>query len=155
MRITPWLVNYNGMGTGPSLQLCVDFLLLNAPRSFGPAIREVEIFAHCHNRGRTKKTLQFMRDRFRENLATLPKVWFRRKTKVVQIAYFSRVIFSDELFAEDERPLELCPFVTLCREFGSVLSIVEQRLKPNDQFDVAALKKQIENQLGGLPGDDD
>jgi hypothetical protein len=152
VKIIPWIVTYNGMGTGPSLQHCVDFLLMKAPRSFGPAIAQVDIYAHCRSRGRTPDGLDFMRDRFRANALTLPKVWFRRKSRLVEIAYFSRLLSVAEMFEEESSDaLDLHYFLTFCREFASALLMIEERLKPADKFDMEAFRAHLRERLNDLP----
>jgi hypothetical protein len=154
VKIAPFIVFYDGMGTGPSLRLCVDFLLMNAPPSFGSAIKQVDIYAHCRSRGRIKKTLDSMSERFRVWVQTLPKVWFRRKSQLFEIAYFSRLLYFKEMFGSNRRPLDLRYFITFCQEFGSVLMMIEERLKPTDDFDLTAFRTHIEQRLSDLPNDD-
>ena len=51
-------VTYNGMGGHPVLSSAGDFLLLDAPESFGSAIDEVEIYAHLQSSGRPTRSLE-------------------------------------------------------------------------------------------------
>lgn len=153
MKVIPWIVTYNGMGTGPSIKQCAGFLLTNAP-SFGSSVTQIEIYAHCRTRGRAVKNLDFMRDRFRARVLTLPKVWFRRKRKLIEVAYFSRMWSVEAMFGEDPPPLDLRSFRTFCQEFGSAMLMIEERVRPADNFNLAAFRLHVQERLSELPEDE-
>ena len=95
-----------------------------------------------------------MRDRFRARVLRLPEVWFRRKTQLIEIAYFSRMFFIERMFGKSPCALDLRYFLTFCKEFGSILLMIEQRLKPADRFDMAAFRLHLQERLNDLPNDD-
>ena len=150
LRIVPWIVTYNGMGTGSVVRVCIDFLLTKAP-SFGTGIRQIDIYAHCQTRGRSIKGLNFMRNRFRANLLTLPKAWFKRNERLFEVAYFSRLCVLEDMFGPKGQPLNLRYFCMFCQEFASAMLMIEDRIRHVDRFDVAAFRKHIDQRLNELP----
>ena len=151
MKITFSLVTYNGMGGHPALSFVGDFLLLEAPTSFGEALATVDIYAHLQSSGPPLETLKSLRERFRERLKTLPLAWFRRKKCLLEIAYFSRVGTAEELLEQESKVISLIQFCDACREVVSLLSIIRKRLKKGDDFDKEALDSYLLRRLTELP----
>lgn len=156
IEVKAYIVTYNAMGGDPSLVRCVDFLLVNAPSSFGSAIKEVEIYAHCQSRGRPLKTLGFMRARFRERILKLPNVSFHRKARRFVVSYLSQLPVPVGMFGENAtRLLSPRDFATYCQEFATALLMIEKRLKPTDDFDMHSLRTHLQQRLSSFPKDDE
>ncbi len=151
MNIHVLIVTYNGMGGHPVLSYIGDFLLLDAPESFGSAITTVDIYAHFHSSGPPKQTLESLDDRFRARLKTLPLVWFRRKKCLFEIAYFSKLGDAEEMFEKKSKPDSLSLFQDGCHEIAATLSMIRKRLKTADEFDYEAFDAHLRCRLGQLP----
>jgi len=102
MGITIWFVTYNGM-FGNSLSLIGNFLLWGAPESFGAAITQFELYARIPPTGPPAKTLDFLYERFNNSLKTMPRVWFKRKKRLVEIAYISNLGSAEDLLLDGHR----------------------------------------------------
>ena len=97
MKTELWLVTYNGMIGHPDLAVAGDLLFGQPGPSFGGAIEGFELYAHVDHHGPPLPTLDSMLARYRERLATLPRVWFRRKRRLIEVAYHSRLGAAREL----------------------------------------------------------
>ena len=128
MQITPYLVTYDGMSYFPHLATVARFLI-DPECDFGVAVDEVEIFAHVETEGFVNKELDFMRVRFQERLITLPKIWFRRKRRLIEIAYQSRMSESDLKAISEARFAR--EFFT---EMTSALTLINKRISKSDEF---------------------
>jgi hypothetical protein len=151
VNIDIWIVIYNGGGGNSVVSFLGDFLLLGAPASFGSAIETVHIYAHFRNKGRPKKTLESMAKSFRKRLKTLPLVWFKRKKRVFEIAYFSKLASVEEVCEPKSKHPSLALFRDGCREIVSALSLIRERLKPTDDFDFEGFDSHLQRRLGQLP----
>jgi hypothetical protein len=151
VNINVVIVTYNGMGGHPVLSYVGDFLLLNAPGSFGSAITTVDIYAHVQSSGRPIKTLKLLADRFQKRLKTLPLMWFKRKKCLFEIAYFSKFADSAEIFERELQSVSLTLFHDACREIVSVLLMIRKRLKTTDDFEIDAFESYLHRRLGQLP----
>ncbi len=151
MNIYIQLLTHNAGGGHPLLSHVGEFLLLNAPASFGSAIATVDTYAHFRSRGRPKKTLDFLGERYRERLKSLPLDWFKRKKCLFEIAYLSKLGDAEEMLEQKSKSLSLPLFCDGCREVVSVLSVIQKRLKGTDEFDYAAFDAHLQRRLGELP----
>ena len=151
MKVVPWVVTYNGMATGPCVYRCVEHLLGKRPRSFGSAIKQIELYPHCQTRERTLPTLGGMRKRFQTRLGTLPFVRFFRTRRLLEVAYASAFVHREELFEAANIELSRAEFAGLCREFAAALLLVRRRLKRSDDFDATGLEVHLQRRLELLP----
>lgn len=147
VKVVPWVVTYNGMATGPCVYRCVAHLLGKRPRSFGAAIKQIELYPHCQTRERTLPTLEGIRKRFQTRLSTLPFVRFYRTRRLLEVAYASEFVHREELFEAATIELDPAEFDTLCREFAAALLLVRRRLKRSDDFDAAGLEAHLQRRL--------
>ena len=138
MKITLWLVSYNAMGSHPVVSLAGNLLIGSGTR-LGKAANQIEIYAHLASGGRPIRGLGFMMKRFRENLATLPKVWFRRSQSRIDIAYPS-YLGTPEALLDDECQIRKRIDLSLLRkasvEITGALQLVKKCIKPSDDCSV-------------------
>ena len=151
MKIHISIVTYNGGGGHPVLSFIGDFLLLNAPESFGSAITSVEIYTHLRSSSPPHKSLEELRERSEARLKILPLAWFKRKNFLFEIAYLSELGDAEELFEQESKSISLSLFHDACREIVSVLSMIRKRLKAADDFDVEAFDSYLQRRLDQLP----
>jgi hypothetical protein len=149
VEVVPFIVTYNGMATGPAIKRCVEHLMTDAP-TFGTAIEQIDLYAHCQTREPILTGLESMESRFQARLVTLPFIRFRRATRLFEVAYASRWVHSDNTFGSAAE-LSAAEFACLCREFAAALSLTRRRIKPSDAFDVVALEAHLQRRLGLVP----
>jgi hypothetical protein len=154
MKIRFDLVTYNGMGGHPALSFVGDFLLAGAPRSFGAAIETIDIYAHLPHTGRHPRNLASMAVQYRKRLKTLPLAWFKRKKRLVEIAYASTAGTGETLLGRRPSVVRRAPFAAACREVISLLPVVQARLKRGDRFDMVSFASQLERRLRAIPATD-
>ncbi len=158
MEWTLWFVTYNGMGGHPVLSFAPDILLAAESRSFGPAIDEFEIYAHVESAPGAAPGLDVWMRRFQDNLPTLPKAWFRRKQKRVEIAYHSHLGCVEDLlggsFAAKKVP-DVEMLRRTCEEVAAALPLLKSCMKPTDDFDVGAFLGHAEAKTIELRAADD
>jgi hypothetical protein len=147
--VVPYIVTYNGMATGPCVDRCVESLMAGAPPSFGAAIEQVEIYAHCRTREPIIASLSLMHERFQRRLTTLPFLRFRRRTRLFVVAYASELLY-EALFRSDEAPLSPADFHRLCREFAGALSLIRRRVRRSDDFDLDGLDGHLRRRIESL-----
>jgi len=134
-----WFVTYNGMGGHPVLSFAPDVLMAFDRKSFGGAIGEIEIYAHIEPARSPLPTSDFLMARFRDRLHTLPKAWFRRKAKRVEIAYHSQVGCAEDLLGADFATMRVPDTGLLrrtCAEVAASLLLLAKCVKRSDDFDV-------------------
>jgi hypothetical protein len=153
MKVEPWIIIYNGGSTGPCIYRCMEYLLGKRPRSFGTAVAEVELYAHCHTRARTEPGLGGMRKEFDARLATFPYVRFARARRQLVVHFASNFIHRDSLFGASDLDLPTNDFALLCREFAAALLLIRTRLKKSDAFDVVGLEEHLQRRLAPLPAE--
>ena len=151
MKIDVQIVTYNEGGGHPVISYLGDYLLLNAPASFGSAIETVEIYAHFQSKGCPQSTLESMADTFRSRLQTLPLLWFKRKRHLIEIAYFCKFAYAEDVFEPKSERLSLSLFHEGCREIVAALSLIQERLKRSDDFDFGAFDSYLQRRLEELP----
>jgi hypothetical protein len=147
VKWTFWLVTYNGMGGHPVLSFAPDILLAGVGNSFGSAIGEFEICAHVEPAHGAAPGSDFLMTRFRDRLPTLPKSWFRRKKKRVEIAYHSHVGSAEDLLGGDFAAKKIPNVAMLrraCEEVAASLTLLKSCLKRADDFDVAGFLGYVE-----------
>ena len=147
MIVVPFVVTYNGMGTGSSIKRCVEFLMADGTPSFGAAIEEVDLYAHCHTREPLIESLASMHERFEARLPTLPYLKFRRKARLFEIAFPSRFLHDESLFGSDEVTLSSAHFDCLCREFAAAMFLIRRRITSSDAFDIDGLESHLQRRL--------
>lgn len=148
VKIDLHLVSYNGMGGHHTLSFVGD-LLLGLPRpSFGTAVGQIEAYAHLDSDGSTLPTLERLRQRFRDRVATMPQAWFRRKTKRIELAYHSRLGSADDLLKGKSRRTGSKDIPLIRRaysELAAALEVVRKRVRPTDDFDTAGFFELLSN----------
>jgi hypothetical protein len=147
VEVVPFIVTYNGMASGPCVNRCVEHLMAGAPPSFGAAIERVDIYAHCQTREPVIYSLAFMYERFQGRLTTLPFLRFRRKTRLFEVAYASKLVHAEAMFRSAKTALPPADFNCVCREFADALSLIRHRVKRSDNFDLDGLDAQLKRQL--------
>lgn len=153
MKVTPFVVTYNGMATGPSIKRCVEYLMTDAPSTFGAAIEQVDVYAHCQTTDLIADSFADMNARFQVRLATLPLLRFKRKSCLLEVSYASQILHSDAMFESSSGSLLVAEFNCLCREFAGVLSLARRRLTRSDAFDIDSLDSHLRNRLALLSED--
>lgn len=143
MKLTYSLVTYNAMGGHPALSFIGDFLLRDAPRSLGSSIDTIDIYAHLRHLGPRSANLPTLTSRFDERLTTLPLLWFKRKKRLVEIAYASQVGFAEELLEQAEPVSGPEVFGGACRETLSLIPLISPRLRAKDHFDIDTLRRHL------------
>ncbi len=151
MKIYVQIVTYNEGGGHPAISYLGDYLLLGAPASFGSAIENVDIYAHFQSKERPKSTLESLADRFRTRIETLPLLWFKRKRRLIEIAYFCKFAYAEDVFEPKSKRLSLSLFHEGCREIVTALSLIQKRLKRSDDFDFGAFDSYLQRRLDELP----
>ena len=139
MNYTLQFVTYNAMGGHPVLSFAPDLLLSADRNPFGDAIGEIEIYAHVEPAHGPPPESDFLMARFVERLPTLPKAWFRRKKKRVEIAYRSRLGCAEALLDGDFAAKKIPDFALLRRACGEVaesLAMLQSCVKRTDGLEV-------------------
>jgi hypothetical protein len=147
VEIIPFIVTYNGMATGPCIKRCVEYLTAGGPDSFGTAIERIDIYPRCQTRDPFNPGLEFMLDRFRSGLATLPFIRFRRKARLFEVSYASEWVHSSAMFGASTVELSPSEFDCLCREFAAALALVRRRIKKSDDFNVDAFEAHLQRRV--------
>src|SRR5947209_14308818 len=75
MEINILFVTYDSAGGHETLSHAGDFLLLDAPKSFGSAVRTIEMYPRLEHTGPPRKTLGNKLRSYRKELKALPQVW--------------------------------------------------------------------------------
>ena len=153
MKVTPFVVTYSGMATGPSIKRCVEYLMMEAPATFGSAIEQVDIYAHCQSVEPIIDSLIGMHERFQTRLATLPFLKFNRRARLFEVSYVSQLSHSSSMFGSAETPLSSTEFNCLCREFAGALSLARRRLTRSDVFNIEALDRHLQRRVASLDED--
>src|SRR6266404_1748238 len=151
MNIIIDFLTYDGMAGHEVLSCVSDFLLLNAPESFGPAIEKIEIFAHLENRRIPRSISPERRKYFRQRLAKLPLTLFQRHYRRFELSYLSHLGMAEDLAREDSQRLSISLFHRACHEVVSALSLIRERLAPTDKFDFEAFYSCLQRRLQQLP----
>jgi hypothetical protein len=151
MEIDVSIVTYNGGGGHPVVSFVGDFLLLDAERGFGSAIARVDLYPRAKNSGPPAKSLGDMADEFEAHLKELPLIWFKRKSRLVEIAYQTHIASAEELMSQRAKPPSLRLFHAACREVVSVLALIAKRIKRSDDFDLARLDIHLQARLNQMP----
>jgi uncharacterized protein YfeS len=145
-------VTYNGGGGHPVLSWIGDFLLLESHNRLGKAISKIELYPRVLSRGHPEKTLGSLFERFQDGLNELPRIWFKRKKGLVEIAYQCQIIDADEILGESKpKTVTYSQFGAACHEVVAVLKLLGKRLKPTDDFDFSAFERHLEKRLIHLP----
>lgn len=147
MEIVPFIVTYNGMASGPCIKQCAEYLTADGPSSSGPAIERIDIYPRCHTRDPIIAGLEFMVDRFQAGLATLPFIRFRRKLRLFEVSYESKLVHSSVMFGPKVVEFSPSDFNCICREFATALSFVRHRVKKSDDFDVDAFELHLHRRI--------
>ena len=151
MRIFIGFLTYDGLGDHEVLDAVADFLLLNAPASFGPALEKIELVAHLDNRRIPGSISPERRKYFRERLAKLPFKVFQRHYRRFELSYLSHLGMAEDLTREDSQPLSVPLFRRACHEVVSALSLIRESLTPADKFDFEAFDSCLQRSLQRLP----
>jgi plasmid stability protein len=151
MNIMIDFLTYDGMHGHAVLSDVSDFLLLNAPQSFGPTIEKIEIYAHLDNRRIPRSVSPDRRKYFRERLAKLPLLVFQPKNRRFELSYFSQLGMAEDLAREDSQRSSIPLFRRACHEVVSALSLIRERLKPDDKFDFEAFNSFLQRRLQHMP----
>jgi hypothetical protein len=158
VRWTLWFVTYNGMGGHPVLSFAPDLLLLAGSYSFGGAVGEIEICAQVEPARGPLPGSDFLMARFQNRLPTLPKAWFRRKKKRVEIAYHSHLGCAEDLLGGDFAPKKVPDAALLRRAYAEVaasLPLLKKCVKSSDDFDIGRFLGYIDAKLVELNALDD
>ena len=149
MEIRPFVVTSTGMAFGPCIQECADFLVEKS-LDFGSAVSLVELYLHCESADEMNPRLEFMVDRFNDQIKSLPKIWFRRKKHQIDISFRSQWIHRKEFFGS--KHIKLCDneFQILCKELADAFCLIEKRIKRSDSFETARFLEHINSQLEKL-----
>ena len=134
-----WLVSYNGLGGHPVLSFAGDVLLGPTVPHFGDAVVELDVYPHLPSGEPPPPSLADMSDRFRERLATLPRVWFRRKKRLIEVAYRSRLGTAEALAGLAGGAADVSLLRDACAEITAALDLVRDAVKPCDDFDAQGL----------------
>jgi hypothetical protein len=151
MRILIGFRTYDGMGGHEVLDCVADFLLLNAPASFGPALEKVELLPHLENRRIPRSISPDWRKYFGERLAKLPRTVFQRRNRRFELSYLSHLGMAEDLAGEDSQRLSVPLFHRACHEVVSALSLIRESLTPADKFDFEAFNSCLQRRLQRLP----
>jgi hypothetical protein len=151
MKIETRIVTYNGMGGHPVLSFVGDFLLLEAPKTFGSAITSIEIYSNVRSIGPPKKGQKELLDRFEKRIKKLPLYRFRRKAFYFEIAYVSSLGSAEELFERESKTVSVSLFHDACQEIVSTLTAIKKSLKATDNFDFQAFASHLHRRLDQHP----
>src|SRR5688500_7198055 len=155
MKLDVWLKTYNGMIGHPDLLFVGRLLFPESSPAFGETIAGFDVYAHVERPGQALPGLESMLDQFHARLATLPLSWFRRKQRLVEIAYHSRLGGALELFEHRPTPAEVSTIRTAYREIAEVLEErVRKSVKRSDGFDTegfGAFLRSRRTTLDGVP----
>jgi hypothetical protein len=146
------------MGGHPVLSFAPDVLLAADSNSFGSAVGEIEICAHVEPARAPLRKSDFLMARFEDRLPTLPKAWFRRTNKRVEIAYHSHVGFAEDLLGGDFAAKKVPDAALLrrtCAEVAASLSMLKKCIKRSDDFDVGGFLGYVESKSIELTSLDD
>lgn len=158
MKWTFWFVTYNGMGGHPVLSFAPHILLAAESDSFGTAFEEIEISAHVEPSYGPTPEADFLMARFQDRLPTLPKAWYRRKKKRVEIAYHSHVGCAEDLLGGNFAAKKVPDVVVLrqtCEEVAASMSLLKSCVKSSDAFDVGGFLRHVEVKTKELRDIDD
>lgn len=151
LKIYIGFLTYDGMGGHEVLDGVANFLLLNAPASFGPAIETIVIHAHLENKRLPRSISPERRKYFRERLAKLPLMVFQRRNRRFELSYLSHLGMAEDLAGEDSQRLSVALFRRACHEVVSALSMIRESLAPGDKFDFEAFDSCLQRRLQRLP----
>jgi hypothetical protein len=145
-----WLVSYNGLGGHPALSFAGDVLLGPSVPHFGDAVVELDIYPHLPSGEPPPPSLADMSDRFRERLATLPRVWFRRKKRLIEVAYRSRLGTAEALAGRAGGAADVSLLRDACAEITATLDLIRDAVKPRDDFDAEGLLRFVRGRQSEL-----
>lgn len=153
MKLDVWLKTYNGVVGHPDLLLVGDLLFPKSSPSFGDAITAFEVYAHVDLAGQPLPGLEAMLGRFRERVTALPRSWFRRKQRLIEVAYPSRLGSAPALFENKRTPADV---VTIRMAYGEIADVLEQQVlksvKRSDDFDSAGFATFLRSRRATLDG---
>ena len=75
--------------------------MLGPPASFASEIETVEMYALFQSEGRPEDSQASLAERLNERLKSLPLVWFKRKKRLFEVAYFSRISHAEDILERD------------------------------------------------------
>jgi len=145
-----WLVSYDGLGGHPALSFAGDVLLGPSPPHFGGAVAEVDMYPHLPSGESPPTSMAAMSERFRERLATLPRVWFRRKKRLVEIAYRSRLGAAEALAGRAGGAADVSLLRDACAEITDALELVRGAVKAPDDFDAEEFLRFVRGRQSAL-----
>jgi hypothetical protein len=151
MRIFIGFLTYDGLGGHEVLDCVADFLLLNSPASFGPAIEKLELVAHLDNRRIPRSISPERRKYFGERLAKLPFKVFQPRNRRFELSYLSHLGMAEDLARRGPKRLSVPLFHRACHEVVSALSLIRESLAPTDKFDFEAFNSCLQRNLQRLP----
>ena len=158
VKNTLWFVTYNGMGGHPTLSFAPDLILPADTDSLGDAVGEIEFCAHVEPANGPSPETDFLMARFVDRVPTLPKAWFRRKKKRIEIAYHSHVGCAEDLLGGDFAAKKV-PDVALlrrtCDEVAASLELLKTCVKRSDNFDVKRFLSFVDGKIVELSALDD
>ncbi len=107
--------------------------------------------AHLESSGPPLPTLEDLAERARAHRATLPLVWYRRKSRRVEVAFVSRVGDAETVFGRPAGTYDPALVRAGYREFAAITTaLVGKRLKRTDDFDLAAFTAFLERRVAEL-----
>jgi hypothetical protein len=151
MNIYIGFLTYDGMGGHEVLDGVENYLLLNAPASFGPALEKIELHAHLENRRIPRSITPDRRKYFRDRLAKLPLTIFQRRNRRFEISFLSHLGMAEDLTREYSQRFSVALFRRACHEVVSALSLIRESLTPADKFDFEAFNSCLQRSLQRLP----
>jgi len=151
MRIFIGFRTYDGMGGHEVLDCAADYLLLNAPASFGAALENIVLLPHLENRHIPRSISPDRRKYFGDQLAKLPRTVFQRRNRRFELSYLSHLGMAEDLASRGPQRLSIPLFHRACHEVVSALSLSRESLAPTDNFDFEAFNSCLQRRLQRLP----
>jgi uncharacterized protein YfeS len=144
--------SYDCYGGHTTLSAIGDFLLRDAPH-FGDAVKEITVTFYFHDRGPPKKSLEHLFEIHQSYRATLPKITYRRAKGRIEINVASELV--DGRDWQPSPRLSLPLFIRGVDEVTRALSLLQDRLKKHDAFDLTAFLSHCEAAKQRIPIDED
>ena len=155
MQISISAVSYRQLGSHRALSGAWLAPFENPSLSFGTAIEEIAAYAWVRPRNGPLPEFESLYDRFETNFPLVPKIWFRRKKRLVEIAYATRLGAEEDLLGDPCLRLTPSLFREGCEELTTILKLLRKSIKPSDDFDIDAFLAFSDQQLETIPTDNE
>lgn len=153
MRISTYIVWYNGMAGCPAVSFVGDYLTAGLLTPHPIAFENIELYAHVPSK-HVDSQLRSLADRFTERTSTLPKCWIKRKGRLIELAYNSELGFAEDLLSNRQTP-KIAEFRLACRETIDVLKQMRKNFVKSQPELFDQMLEDFERQTHAIPVSED